>query len=175
MTKDQKRELVLELTETFRENPNFYIVDISGFSVEKTNEFRRICFQRKLKVKMVKNKLIEKSLNQLESHDFSRIKNALHYSSTIIFASEDFTAPAKLIKEFRGDSDKPALKAAFVEGGEFIGEQQLEALTKLKSKKELLGEIVGLLQSPMQNVLGALTGQGSKLASLIQAIAKKKS
>jgi large subunit ribosomal protein L10 len=175
MTKDEKRDLVLELTETFRDNPNFYIVDISGFSVEKTNAFRRMCFQRKLKVQMVKNKLIEKSLNQLGTHDFRRIKETLNYPSTVIFAGEDFTAPAKLIKEFRADEDKPALKAAFVEGGEFIGEQQLDALVRLKSKKELLGEIVTLLQSPIQNVLGALTGQGSKLASLVQAIADKKS
>lgn len=174
MTKEEKVALVQELTEIFRQKPNFYIVDISGFSVEKTNAFRRMCFQRKLEVRMVKNKLIEKSLNQLDTHDFERIKGTLHYTSTIIFAGEDINAPAKLIKEFRADDEKPALKSAFVEGGEFIGDQQLEALVRLKTKTELIGDIVGLLQSPMKNVLGALTGQGNKLASLVAAVAEKK-
>jgi len=174
MTKREKRDFVVELTEQFKASPNFYIVDISGFSVEKAGKLRGKCFQKNLKIQMIKNSLIEKSLNQIEGHDFEPIKNSLHYTSTVIFAGEDFNAPAKLIKEFRADGDLPALKAAYIEGMSFIGDKELDALIKLKSKNELLGDVIGLLQSPIKNVVGALTGQSSKLASLVLAIGEKK-
>lgn len=174
MTKQEKFEFVAELTEKFKANPAFYVVDLGGFTVAKANEFRRKAFNANLEVKVAKNTLIRKALEQCEV-DYSEIYPALKETSALVFFQEDYKAPAKLIKEFRKDEEKPALKAAYVEETVFVGDAALATLISLKTKNELIGEIVGMLQSPMQHVLGALKGQGSKIAALLQSIEEKKS
>ncbi|MBX3101353.1 MAG: 50S ribosomal protein L10 [Bacteroidetes bacterium] len=174
MTKQEKYEFVTELTEKFKASPAFYVVDLGGFTVAKANEFRAKAFQANLEVKVAKNTLIRKALEQADV-DYTEMYPALKETSALVFFQDDFKAPARLIKEFRKDEEKPALKAAYVEETIFVGDSALAQLISLKTKNELLGEIVGMLQSPMQNVLGALKGQGSKIAALLQSIEKKNS
>lgn len=174
MTKEEKRELVVELTEVFRESPDFYIFNTEGFSVEKDNAFRRKCYQENLRVKVVKNKLIRKSLENL-GEAYSTIYPALKGTSAIVFVNDDTKAPARVAKTFREDGELPKLKGAFIEECAYLGDESLELLLKIKSKKDLLGEVVGLLQSPAQNVISALKSPGAKLAGILKTLEEKNS
>ena len=174
MTKEEKVTLVQELTEVFRESPNFYIFNTEGFSVEKDNAFRRRCNQDNLKVRVVKNTLIRKSLESL-GDEYSSVFPALKGSSALIFVNGDTKTPAKIVKEFRGENAIPVLKGAYIEECAYIGDEALEALTKIKSKKDLLGEVIGLLQSPAQNVISALKSPASKLAGILKTLEERKS
>jgi large subunit ribosomal protein L10 len=173
MTRSEKHEFVVELTEQIRSNRNFLVLDIDGFTVEKTSEFRRKCFEAGLKVQTVKNTLLIKALEQVDG-SYESLFPALKKPSTLLFIGENPNAPAKMVKAFRESADRPALKGAYVESTVFLGDESLETLIKLKSKAVLLGEIVGLLQSPAKNVISALTGASSKVAGLVEAIGKKK-
>ena len=171
MTKDQKRELVEELAEQFRQFPNFYIIDTQGFSVIKDNTFRRKCFENNLRVRNVKNTLIKKSLEALGTGvDYSELFDSLKGSSSIIFVTEANNTPAKLIKDFRKDDSIPAIKVAFIEESTYVGDHQIDALIAIKSKNDLIGEIVGLLQSPAKNVVSALKSPAGKLAGILKTL-----
>lgn len=174
MTKAEKVELAQELYQEFITHGGFYVVDTTGFTAQDVHKFRAKCHAAKLKVKSVKNTLIIKSL-ALTNEDYSGIFPALKQPSTIIFVNEVSNEPGKLIKEFRESNDKLVLKGAWIDKTVFLGHESLEALASLKSKAELVGEVVGLLQSPMKNLVGALQGQGQKVAALLQAISEKKS
>ena len=166
MTRDEKNQIIDSLVETLSEYSSFYITDISALPSEKTSSLRRLCYNRQVRLKVAKNSLIAKALGKIEG-DFSGILPSLKGSSAIMTA-EFPNVPAKLIKEFRKASDKPVLKSAYIDGGAFVGDQQLESLAALKSKEELIGDIIGLLQSPAKNVISGHKVQGGKIAGILK-------
>ena len=172
MRKEEKQEVVSALTEKMKEYGNFYITDTSSLTVAKINNIRRKCFEKEIGMQVVKNTLIKKALEQLDG-DVSPLFEILKGSSSIMF-STNANAPAKLIKELRkGKEEKPVLKAAYVDSAVFIGDNQLDALVNLKSREELIGEIIGLLQSPAKNVISALQSGGNKLAGIVKTLQER--
>jgi large subunit ribosomal protein L10 len=170
MDKNQKNIEIQDLKEKLGNSQFFYLCDSSTLSVESINKFRRMCFNSGIEYRVAKNTLVRKALEQIEGGDYSAIYPILHGPTGIMFAT-DGAAPAKIIKEFRKDGKKPELKAAYIDSSVFVGDAQLEVLAKLKSKKELIGEIVGLLQSPARNVISALQGSSAqKIAGLVKAL-----
>jgi len=171
MNKEEKHEVVLALTEQMKEYGNFYITDTSNLTVAKINDIRRKCFESDIKMQVTKNKLIIKAMEAIDG-DFTQIYDVLKGSSSIMF-SKSSTAPAKLIKQLRKTGDKPVLKAAYIDTAVFIGDNQLDALVNLKSREQLIGEIVGLLQSPAKNVISALQSGGNKLAGIVKTLQER--
>jgi len=171
MNKEEKYDLVLALTEQIKEYGNFYITDTSDLTVAKINDIRRKCFESDIKIQVAKNSLIKKAM-EAAGGEFTEIYDVLKGSSSILF-SKSATAPAKLIKELRRSGEKPVLKAAYIDSATFIGDNQLDALTKLKSKEQLIGEIIGLLQSPAKNVVSALQSGGNTLAGLVKTLQER--
>jgi len=170
MTKDQKNEVIEVLKDKFSQYNNFYVTNTESLTVEQVGKLRRICFNKKVEMKVAKNALIKKALESLNGERFSDVFDSLHGVTALLF-SESAKDPALILTTFRKETnlDKPVLKAAFIDGDVFAGDDQLKALTVLKSKHDLIGEIIGLLQSPAKNVIGALNA-GSKLAGLIKAL-----
>lgn len=171
MNKEEKHELVLALTEQIKEYGNFYITDTADLSVAKINNIRRKCFESDIKIQVAKNTLIRKAM-EAAGDDFAPLFDVLKGSSSILF-SKSATAPAKLIKQLRKQGDKPVLKAAYIDSAIFIGDNQLDTLTKLKSKEQLIGEVIGLLQSPAKNVVSALQSGGSILAGVVKTLQER--
>ncbi|MBK0378122.1 50S ribosomal protein L10 [Mucilaginibacter segetis] len=171
MNKEEKYDLVLALTEQMKEYGNFYITDTSDLTVAKVNTIRRQCFENDITMQVAKNSLIKKAM-EAAGGDFTEIYDVLKGSSSILF-SKSATAPAKLIKQLRKKGDKPILKAAYIDSAIFIGDNQIDALTKLKSKEQLIGEIIGLLQSPAKNVVSALQSSGGKLAGIVKTLQER--
>jgi large subunit ribosomal protein L10 len=171
MNKEEKYDLVLALTEQMKEYGNFYITDTSDLTVAKVNNIRRQCFENDITMLVAKNSLIKKAMDAAEG-DYTPIYEVLKGSSSILF-SKSATAPAKLIKKLRKAGDKPLLKAAYIDSAIFIGDNQLDTLTKLKSKEQLIGEIVGLLQSPAKNVISALQSGGNILAGVVKTLQER--
>ncbi|NDF59549.1 MAG: 50S ribosomal protein L10 [Crocinitomicaceae bacterium] len=172
MTKEEKAKYIEDLTAELREAGIFYLADTSTMTVEVINNLRRKCFQSNIKLKVVKNTLLEKAMERVEGIDYGQLKEVLAGPTSILFA-EVGNVPAKIIQEFRKKSDKPVLKGAFIEEAIFIGDNQLEALANIKSKNELIGDIVGLLQSPAKNVVSALKGQGGKIAGILKTLEER--
>ena len=177
MTKEEKYALVDGLTAKLSETDYFYIADTGGMTVAQINEFRGMCFQKGLEYKVVKNTLIAKALERLENGtDYSEFtEKVLKGNSGIIFSKEVANAPAKLLKEFKKKAgwSNDLLKGASVDGAVFIGAEHLESLSNLKSKNELIGDVIGLLQSPATNVLRALQSGGDTLTGLLKALEEK--
>ena len=171
MNKEEKHELVAALTEQMKEFGNFYITDTSDLTVAKINNIRRQCFNSDITMQVAKNSLIKKAM-EAAGGDFSPIYDVLKGSSSILF-SKSATAPAKLIKQLRKKSDKPILKAAYIDSAIFIGDKQLDTLINLKSKEQLIGEIIGLLQSPAKNVISALQSGGNILAGVVKTLQER--
>jgi len=171
MRKEEKQEIVQALTEQIKEYGNFYIADTSNLTVAKVNIIRRKFFESGIPLQVAKNTLIRKAMEAagVDSADFDDV---LKGSSTILFSSVA-NAPAKLIKELRRGGDKPVLKGAYIDTAVFIGDSQLDALATLKSKEELVGEIIGLLQSPAKNVISALQSGGNKLAGIVKTLQER--
>jgi len=176
MTREEKGVLIESLTEKLKNTPYFYIADTSGMTVREINDFRRICFKKGLEYRIVKNTLIKKALQNLDT-DYSPFdKSVLKGASGILFSTEIGNAPAKAIKEYRKKDKnltKPLLKGASIDTGLYIGEEYLDTLSELKSKDELLGEIISLLQSPAKNVISALQSGKHKLAGIIKTLSEK--
>lgn len=173
MTKQEKVEFAKELAEKFKQYPNFYITDTAGMTVSEMNAVRRVCFEKGIPVAMIKNTLIRKALEQLDG-DYSEVYGALKQTSSVFFSTaENPSVPAKLLEELRKSGDKPVLKAACIETSVFLGDDQIKALTELKSKDELIGEIVGLLQSPPKRVISALSSGGQTIAGLIKTLSER--
>jgi large subunit ribosomal protein L10 len=177
MTREEKSNIIESLTEKFKENPYFYITDASGFSVAQVNAFRRTCFERGVEYKVYKNTLIAKALENLDP-DFSELsEKALKGFSGIIFSNEVGNLPAKVLLDFRKKIGKketrPVFKGASIDSDVFIGENQLEMLSNLKSKQELLGDVIGLLQSPAKNLISALQSGQNTLAGLVKTLSEK--
>jgi len=171
MNKEEKYDLVVALSEQMKEYGNFYITDTSDLTVAKINNIRRQCFEADITMQVAKNSLIKKAM-EAAGGDYTPIYDVLKGSSSILF-SKSATAPAKLIKQLRKKGDKPVLKAAYIDSAIFIGDNQLDTLTKLKSKEQLIGEIVGLLQSPAKNVISALQSGGTILAGVVKTLQER--
>lgn len=172
MTRSEKTNAIEELKLKFQESNNFYIADSSTLTVEQINALRRTCFEKDIEVKVVKNTLAIKAMEQVEDKEFSALFDSLKGPSTIFFA-EVANAPAKVMKEFRKDNEKPVLKAAYIDSDVFVGDDQIDVLAALKSKEELVGEIIVLLQSPAKNVVSALKSGGSKLAGIVKTLQER--
>jgi len=157
MTKDQKNEVIELLKEKFTQYNNFYITDTESLSVEQISNLRRTCFNKQVEMKVAKNTLIRKALESLDSEKYAGLFDSLNKVTALMF-SENPKDPAVIISAFRkvNNSDRPTLKAAFINGDIFVGDNSLAALTNIKTKNELIGEVIGLLQSPAKRVIAAL-------------------
>lgn len=171
MTRDEKAKVVENLAQQIDEAKHFYLTDISALNAEDTSNLRRKCFQKDIKLVVVKNTLLRKAFEKFEG-TYDELKETLKNETSIMF-TETGNVPAKLIKEFRKTLDKPILKAAYVEECVYIGDEQLDMLSSIKSKEELIGDIVGLLQSPAKNVISALQSGGGTLAGIIKTLSEK--
>lgn len=173
MTPAQKNEAISLLKEKFSQYNNFYLTNTESLTVEQVNKLRRICFEKGVEMQVAKNTLIRKALEGIDADRFKGTYDSLHGVTALMF-SENPKEPAMILSSFRTDAktDKPALKAAFVDGDVFEGEGQLETLKNLKSKNDLIGEVIGLLQSPAKNVISALNA-GNKLAALVKALEER--
>lgn len=173
MNKEQKTATIEALKEKFAESPFFYVADASTMTVEQINKLRRLFFEKGVEMKVLKNTLIRKALeNEPTEKNYGAIFEALHGPTAVLFA-DTANLPARLIKEFRGDNQKPAVKAAYIDSAVYIGDDQLDALTKLKSREELIGGLLSLLGSPAANLLGALNSGGGNIMGLLKAIEEK--
>ncbi len=174
MTREEKAQIIAELTDKLNENSHFYITDTSGLTVAEVNKFRGMCFKEGVEYRIVKNTLIQKALENLEA-DYTEMFDVLKGTSGIMFSMENGKAPAKIIKDFKkaDPEQRPAFKAASIDTDIFLGEDQLEALTKIKSKQELIGDVLTLLQSPAKNVISALQSGESKLAGIVKTLSEK--
>jgi len=171
MNKEEKHDLVLALSAQMKEYGNFYITDTSDLTVEKVNNIRRKCFESDITMQVAKNTLIKKAM-EAAGGDYSPMFEVLKGSSSILF-SKSATAPAKLIKQLRKQGDKPVLKAAYIDSSIFVGDNQIDTLIALKSKEQLIGEIIGLLQSPAKNVISALQSGGNILAGVVKTLQER--
>ncbi|MEO8711635.1 MAG: 50S ribosomal protein L10 [Parafilimonas sp.] len=173
MHKDQKNEVIEVLKEKFNQYNNFYVTNTEALSVTQIGKLRRICFNKNVEMKVAKNTLIRKALEQIDAEKYSGIYESLNGVTALMF-SENAKEPALIISTFRKDSKtaKPVLKAAYIDSDVFVGDDQLEVLQSLKSKNDIIGEIIGLLQSPAKNVISSLNA-GSKLASLVKALEER--
>lgn len=171
MTREEKSQVIENLTAQLGENTNIYLADISGLDAGTTSNLRRACFKAGVKLAVVKNTLLAKAM-EASDKEFAELPEILK-GNTALMLSETGNAPAKVIKEFRKKSDKPLLKGAFIEEAIYVGDDQLESLVNIKSREELIGEIVGLLQSPAKNVISALKSGGGTLAGIIKTLSEK--
>ncbi len=171
MRKEEKNKLIDSLAEQLANNNNFYIADISDLNSESTTKLRRFCQRQQVKLTVVKNTLLKKAMEKTDQN-LESIFEILKGPTSIMFA-EAANAPAKLIKEFRNKSDKPILKGAYIEEMTYIGDDQLDFLSTLKSKNELIADIITLLQSPMKNVLGALQSSGHTISGIVKTLSEK--
>lgn len=171
MRKEDKNQLIDSLTDALANNNNFYIADISDLDSESTTKLRRLCHKYAIKVTVVKNTLLRKAMDKSEKN-YEELYELLKGPTSIMFA-EAGNAPARMIKEFRKNSEKPILKGAFIEEMTYIGDDQLDFLVAIKSKDELIGDIIALLQSPMRNVLGALQSGGHTISGLVKTLGER--
>ncbi|MBP7558390.1 MAG: 50S ribosomal protein L10 [Chitinophagaceae bacterium] len=172
MTKEQKNEVIEVLKGKFAQYNNFYIADTESLSVEQVGKLRRACFNKDVEMKVAKNTLIRKALESLDSEKYAGIYDSLHKVTALMF-SENPKEPALIISSFRKESngEKPVLKAAFINGDVYTGDNNLKALTQIKTKNELIGEVIGLLQSPAKRVLAALLHHHEQKAGGAEAAA----
>ncbi len=171
MTRQQKNNAIENLKEALGGIKNLYLADIAGLDASQTSALRRACFKENIKLQIVKNTLLSKAM-EASTHDFGELTKILKGNTSLMF-SESGNAPAKVIKSFRKKSDKPILKGAFIEQAIYIGDETLDALVAIKSKDELIGEIITLLQSPTKNIVSALQSGGGKLSGIIKSLSER--
>ncbi len=171
MRREEKDLRIEDLRKQLSGSKHFYLADTSELNAEETSKLRRKCFEKEITLLVVKNTLLKKALEKMEG-DYELIYPVLENPTSILFC-ETGNTPAKLIKEFRRTHEKPLLKAAYVEESIYVGDEQLEALSSLKSKEELIGDVLMLLQSPMKGVLSALSSSSTKLAGALKTLSEK--
>ncbi|MDA0201732.1 MAG: 50S ribosomal protein L10 [Bacteroidetes bacterium] len=171
MTREQKAQEIQVLTEELSSAKNLYLTDISGLDAVQTFALRRACFKANIKLSVVKNTLLAKAMEASEK-DFGDLQDVLKGNTSLMF-SEVGNAPAKLIKDFRKKSEKPVLKGAFIEEAIYIGDDQISVLESIKSKEELIGDVIALLQSPAKNVISALQSGGSNLSGILKTLSER--
>lgn len=171
MKKADKGIIIDALSEKIANSSNFYLADISDLNAEATYKLRKACFEKQITLQVVKNSLLKKALEK-SGKNVDELLPLLNHNTSVMFC-ETANAPAKLIKEMRKTADKPILKGAYVQDCIYVGDNQLEALTTIKSKEELLGDIIGLLQSPIKNVISCLKDGQNKLTGLVKALEER--
>ena len=171
MTKAQKAQEIKDLTEDLSSVKNIYLTDIAGLDAVQTTALRRACYKANIKLSVVKNTLLAKAMEASET-DFGELQGVLKGNTSLMF-SEAGSAPAKLIKNFRKKSDKPILKGAFIEEAIYIGDDQIDLLESIKSKEELIGDVIAILQSPAKNVISALQSGGTNLSGIIKTLSER--
>ena len=171
MRKEEKTQIIDSLAEQLQAVPHFYIADISGLNAENTFKLRKLCFEKNIKLVVAKNTLFKKALEKNGFEDES-IYSILEGPTSIMFC-ETANVPAKLIKEFSKKHEKPVLKGAYVQECVFLGKERLEELVNIKSREELIGDIIGMPQSPAKNVISALQSSGGKLAGIVKTLSEK--
>ncbi len=171
MKSEQKRTLVEELKDIIESYNNFYLTDMSGLNAKETSDIRRKCFESEIKLKVVKNTLFKLALEKAEG-DYKELYDALVQNTSVMF-SNTANAPGKLIKKFKSSNDNPRLKAAIIDGSVYVGENYLETLASLKSKEELVGDIILALQSPMNKVMSQLNSGKNVLGGVIKTLSER--
>ena len=174
MNRQQKKETVEVLRKKFEESNFFYLTDSSTLTVEEVNDFRRLCFEKGIEMKVVKNSLAIKALEAIEddSRNFNELHEALKGPTAILF-TDTANSPAKLIEEFRKSHDRPVLKAAYIDTSVFKGDDKIKELASLKSREELIGDVILLLQSPAKNLISALKSGGQTISGLLKALEER--
>lgn len=173
MTKEEKKVAIEELKDALGGIKNLYLADIAGLNATQTSNLRKACFNENIRLQVVKNTLLAKAM-EASDHDFSELKNILQGNTSLMF-SETGNAPAKVIKNFRKKSDKPILKGAFIEEAIYLGDDQLDKLVAIKSKDELIGEIITLLKSPTKKIITSLQSGGGKLSGILKSLSERQS
>ena len=171
MTKEEKVLEIESLTTRLKDVKNLYITDIAGLNALETSNLRRMCFKAGIKLSVVKNTLLERAMTS-SGKDFGELKDLLKGNTSLMF-SESGNGPAKIIKDFRKKSDKPILKGAFIEETVYIGDDQINQLVDLKSKEEVIGDIISLLQSPAKNLISALKSGGGKVSGILKSLSER--
>ena len=171
MTREEKSNMIESIKSNLDCNSTVYLADCSGLDADSTSKLRRACFKYNIKLSVVKNTLLSRAMDEVDK-DFGELKSLLKGNTTLML-SDIGNAPAKVIKNFRKKSEKPILKGAFVEESIYLGDDLLETLVNIKSKEELLGEIVSLLQSPTKNLISALKSSGSKISGVLKTLSEK--
>ncbi|MGY8915739.1 MAG: 50S ribosomal protein L10 [Flavobacteriales bacterium] len=171
MTREEKLNVIQDLTAQLGSNSIIYLADISGMNASTTSDLRRACFKANIKLAVVKNTLLAKAMDASDK-DFGELSEVLVGNTSIMY-SDTGNAPAKLIKNFRKKTTKPLLKGAYIEEAVYVGDENLEALINIKSKEEMIGEIIGLLQSPAKNVISGLKSGGGKLAGILKTLSER--
>jgi large subunit ribosomal protein L10 len=171
MRKEEKKALIDSMSVQLAETSNLYLTDISGMNAEDTSNLRRLCFKYGITMRVVKNTLLQKAMDAAD-RDFGELYEVLKGNTAVMF-TETGNAPAKLIKEFRKKSERPILKAAYIEEMTYIGDEQLDFLVAIKSREELIADVIALLQSPVKNVMGALQSGGHKLSGILETLSEK--
>ena len=173
MTKAEKTATIENLKEVFENSQFFYVTDASTLTVEQVNNFRRTCFEQGVQMKVVKNTLVQKALESFpESRNYAEIYKALKGPTAVLF-TETSNVPAKMLKDFRKKHEKPVLKAAYIDSDVYFGDDQIDTLSNLKSKEDLIGDVILLLQSPIKNVLGSLQSGGNTIMGLLKALEER--
>ncbi len=171
MTREEKANVIKDLTTRLADSPTIYLADISGLNATQTSDLRRACYKANVQLSVVKNTLLSKAMEASEK-EFGKLPEVLKGNTSLMF-SEVGNAPAKLIKNFRKKTKKPLLKGALVEEAIYIGDDYLDKLVEIKSKDEMIGEIIGLLQSPAKNVISGLKASGGKLAGILKTLSER--
>lgn len=171
MNKAEKIKVIEDLTLSLSNNKNLYLTDISGLNANQTSDLRRACFKADIKLSVVKNTMLSRAIDASDK-DFGEIPSVLKGNTSLMF-SETGNTPAKIIKEFRKKNDRPILKAAFIEETIYIGDNQLDTLVAIKSREELIGDVIGLLKSPAQNVVSALKSSGNNLSGVLKTLSER--
>jgi large subunit ribosomal protein L10 len=172
MTREEKDLQIKELTQMLADNSVLYLTDATGLNAEATTQLRRACYKNDIRMRVVKNTLLRRAMDATEGTDYSELYEVLS-GQTALLVGNVGNAPAKLLKEFRKKNDMPVLKAAYVEESTYLGDDQIDALTAIKSKGELVAELIALLQSPMKNVVGALNSGGNTVSGLVKALQER--
>lgn len=172
MTFKEKHEVVEKLKHKFQEHNFIYLVDSSELNVAEVNKLRQMCYEKGINFQVAKNTLVQKAFDGIEDGRFKDLEQVLYGPTSLMF-SEVSNQPAKVVKEFRKEHDKPVLKAACIETDVYVGDEKLDELSKLKSKEELIGEIISLLQSPPKRVISALQSSGHKLSGILKTLSEK--
>ncbi|MBT6440155.1 MAG: 50S ribosomal protein L10 [Flavobacteriales bacterium] len=172
MNKLEKNEFIDSLAVKLADAKTFYLTDIAALDAEASSKLRRLCFNKQVSMQVVKNTLLKKAMERVEDKNYEELFGTLKGNTSIMF-TDVANAPAKLIKEFRKKNDKPLLKGAFVEESIYLGEENLDTLANLKSKEELIGDIIMLLQSPAKNVISGLQSGGNTLSGLVKTLSER--